>query len=39
MNFSLSLGLAINQATGTRIDDDRTFRKGWSWNIGYDFMF
>jgi hypothetical protein len=39
MNFSLSLGLALNTASGTRLDDDRTFRKGWSWNIGYDFMF
>jgi len=39
MNFSLSLGLAINRASGTRLDDDRTFKSGWSWNIGYDFMF
>ena len=39
MNFSLSLGLGINRTTGTILDDSRTFRKGWSWNIGYDFMF
>ena len=39
MNFSVSLGAGINRTTGTRLDDTRTFRKGWSWNIGYDFMF
>jgi hypothetical protein len=39
MNFSVSLGAGINMSTGTRLDDNRTFRKGWSWNIGYDFMF
>jgi hypothetical protein len=39
MNFSVSLGAGINMTTGTRLDDTRTFRKGWSWNIGYDFMF
>ena len=39
MNFSVSLGAGINMTSGTRLDDNRTFRKGWSWNIGYDFMF
>jgi hypothetical protein len=39
MNFSLSLGLGISTASGTRLDDTRKFRSGWSWNIGYDFMF
>lgn len=39
MNFSISLGLALNTSSGTRMDDTREFRKGWSWNIGYDFMF
>ena len=36
---SVSLGAGINRTTGTILDDTRTFRKGWSWNIGYDFMF
>jgi hypothetical protein len=39
MNFSISLGAGINRTTGTRLDDNRSFRSGWSWNIGYDFMF
>ena len=39
MNFSVSLGVGINRTTGTILDDTRTFRKGWSWSIGYDYMF
>jgi hypothetical protein len=39
MNFSFSLGLGINRTLGARLDDTRTVRNGWSWNLGYDFFF
>jgi hypothetical protein len=39
MNFAVTLGVGLNTSSGTRLDDTREFRNGWSWNIGYDFMF
>jgi hypothetical protein len=39
MNFSVGLTAGINTSSGTRLDDNREFRKGWSWSILYDFMF
>lgn len=39
MNFAVGLSGGINRNTGTILDDTRTFKKGWSWSITYDFMF
>jgi hypothetical protein len=39
MNFAIGLAAGINRNAGTRLDDNREFRKGWTWSITYDFMF
>jgi hypothetical protein len=39
MNFSLNVGGGLNRTLGVRLDDARSVRSGWSWQIGYDFFF
>jgi hypothetical protein len=39
MNFAVGLSAGINRNSGTILDDNREFRRGWSWSITYDFMF
>jgi hypothetical protein len=39
MNFSVNAGFGINRTLGVRLDDARSVRNGWSWQLGYDFFF
>lgn len=41
MNFAMTLGLRLRNGRDSGLDPDPNieFRKGWSWSIGFDFMF
>lgn len=39
MNFSINVGAGLSTTLGAKLDDARTVRNGWSWQIGYDFFF